>query len=71
MIERLTKLTARSETPLYNLKSLDEVPELVVTPVVPRRVQRSADGKRPTRGVANDGPTSDPSEPTDQVLRST
>ena len=70
MIDRLTKLTARSETPLYNLESLDAIPEPVVTPVVPRRVQRSPDGNRPARVRADSDPATDPSAPSDQILRS-
>lgn len=41
VIETLTHLTARSETPLYNLTDIADVPPAVVTPVLPRRVQRS------------------------------
>lgn len=39
-IERLTKLTARSELPLYNVQKTEDLPPPVVAPVVPRRVQR-------------------------------
>lgn len=70
MIVRLSKLTARSETPLYNLESTAAVPEPVVTPVVPRRVQRSPEGERTARGATETDPPSDPSEPSDQILRS-
>jgi hypothetical protein len=42
-IERLTKLTARTELPLYNFAQSADVPAAVQTPVVPRRVQRRPD----------------------------
>jgi hypothetical protein len=42
-IERLTKLTARTELPLYNFAHAADVPAAVQAPVVPRRVQRRPD----------------------------
>ena len=66
MIDRLTKLTARSETPLYNLESLDAIPAELVTPVVPRRVQRSPDGIRPARGTV-EASEPDTSETAEQI----
>ncbi|WP_333714181.1 dynamin family protein [Yoonia sp.] len=42
-IERLTKLTARTELPLYNFAHAADVPPAVQAPVVPRRVQRRPD----------------------------
>jgi hypothetical protein len=41
VIEALTQLTARTDVPLYNLAQADDVPPAIVTPVTPRRVQRS------------------------------
>ena len=49
MIERLAVLTARSETPLYNLASLADIPAPVVRQVTPRRVQGSAPAARGDR----------------------
>jgi len=43
VIETLTQLTERSETALYNLKEVEDVPPAVVAPVTPRRVQRNDD----------------------------
>lgn len=43
-IEKLTDLTARTETPLYNLTSESDIPAAVPTPVMPRRVHRTKDG---------------------------
>ncbi|MGJ8622128.1 MAG: dynamin family protein [Yoonia sp.] len=40
MIQRISKLTARSDTPLYNVGTADQIPEPVVTPITPRRVVR-------------------------------
>jgi hypothetical protein len=40
LIEKLTKLTSRSDVPLYNLGSAADIPEAVITPVMPRRVAR-------------------------------
>ena len=51
-IERLTELTARSEVPLYNFKQTEDVPPPVVTPVVPRRVQRKAPDQPTERAPA-------------------
>ncbi len=50
MIERLTELTSRSELPLYNYKETEDVPAVVVAPVIPRRVQRQTE--RPKRPAA-------------------
>jgi hypothetical protein len=51
-IEKLTALTARTDAPLYNLATAADIPEAVVTSVMPRRVQRAKDGtdgaSRPT-----------------------
>ena len=45
-IETLTGLTARSEVPLYNLADVEDVPPAIVTPVMPRRVQRTSQDSR-------------------------
>jgi hypothetical protein len=51
-IEKLSALTARTDAPLYNLATAADIPEAVVTSVMPRRVQRTKDGtegaSRPT-----------------------
>lgn len=49
VIEKLTALTARTELPLYNVDSLADIPQPVVAPVMPRRVQRAPDSGRATR----------------------
>ena len=50
MIERLAGLTARSEVPLFNLASKEDIPAPVVKSVLPRRVQRreTAEGETPS-----------------------
>lgn len=63
VIEKLTALTARTELPLYNVDSLSDVPQPVVKPVTPRRIQRPANASRTVRnpapaGEADDLPTS-------------
>lgn len=60
MIERLTELTARSELPLYNFKSTEDIPAPEMTPVMPRRVQR-----RTERPDADPVPAGDVSEDDD------
>jgi len=45
VIETLTQLTARSDVGLYNLRQVEDVPPAVLTPVTPRRVQRSDERK--------------------------
>jgi hypothetical protein len=57
MIERLTELTSRSEVPLYNYQDSEDVPPAVVTPVIPRRVQRQTE--RPERPAAPEAETGD------------
>lgn len=57
MIERLTELTSRSEVPLYNYQDTEDVPPAVVTPVIPRRVQRQTE--RPERPAAPEAETGD------------
>ena len=58
-IERLTRLTARSEMPLYNFERTGDVPEAVVAPVMPRRVQRRGDAPPTERGPAQEAQISD------------
>ncbi len=58
-IDVLTKLAARTERPLYNYGNDTVIPEAVVAPVVPRRVQRSAEGERPARPAAPEGAETD------------
>jgi hypothetical protein len=70
MIGRLTKLTARTEVPLYNFENGKPVPELVVAPVVPRRVQRSTDGATSDRGTSSAQPTEEPAQTPGPILRS-
>lgn len=53
-IEKLQKLAKRSETPLYNYQSAADLPAIAVEPVLPRRVQRSADTRPRTRPEASD-----------------
>lgn len=43
-IEKLAALTARTDTPLYNLATDSDIPAAVATSVMPRRVQRAKDG---------------------------
>jgi len=71
VIEKLTALTARTELPLYNVDSLSDVPQPVVAPVMPRRVQRPTNTsrtvrERPQTDSAEDLPTSI----ADPILRS-
>jgi hypothetical protein len=56
MIENLTKVAARTPQPLYNFGNGQGIPEPVVAPVVPRRVQRAtAEGEaNRSRPLAND-----------------
>ena len=71
VIEKLTALAARTELPLYNVDSLSDIPAPVMSPVVPRRVQRVPDGGRATRERARlETPSEEPTSLTDQVLRS-
>ena len=71
VIERLTALTARTETPLYNIGSVSDIPEQVAPSVVPRRVQRAPDSARPTRERAPAEPSAgSPISSSDGVLRS-
>ena len=42
-IEKLAAITARTETPLYNLGSSDDIPPPAPTSVMPRRVRRAND----------------------------
>ncbi len=68
VIEKLSGLTARTELPLYNVDSLSDIPQPVVAPVMPRRVQRAADSGRATRERAKAGATLRPPAPTpDQI----
>ena len=43
MVENLAALTARSDTPLYNVATAADIPAAIVTSVMPRRVQRATD----------------------------
>jgi len=71
VIEKLTALAARTELPLYNVDSLSDIPAPVMSPVVPRRVQRVPDGGRATRErTRHETPSEEPTSLTDQVLRS-
>jgi hypothetical protein len=51
LIEKLGSITARTEIPLYNLSSLDDIPPAVAISVTPRRVQRTSefDEENPVR----------------------
>ncbi|MFT6074468.1 MAG: GTPase SAR1 family protein [Yoonia sp.] len=40
-IEKLSAITARTDLPLYNLKTSDDIPPPIPTSVMPRRVQRT------------------------------
>jgi len=57
LIERLSEITARTETPLYNIGSRAAIPEPVVTPVMPRRVARPTSNSERVR-ERPEGPTS-------------
>ncbi len=57
LIERLSELTARTETSLYNIGSRAAIPEPVVTPVMPRRVARPTSNSERVR-ERPEGPTS-------------
>jgi hypothetical protein len=71
VIEKLTALTARTELPLYNVDSLSDIPAPVMSPVVPRRVQRVPDGSRAARERTRaETPVEDSTPSPDQVLRS-
>ncbi len=71
VIENLTKLTARTELPLYNVDSLSDIPQPVARPVMPRRVQRPANTSRTVRRPAEADPTDDlPTSIADPILRS-
>lgn len=48
-IEKLTKIVARTNAPLYNLANGAAIPEPVAAPVAPRRVQRPLSGDTATR----------------------
>ncbi|MEJ6402969.1 dynamin family protein [Yoonia sp. 2307UL14-13] len=48
-IQKLADLAARSPEPLYNIANGMGVPEPVVAPVIPRRVQRPLDADKPKR----------------------
>lgn len=66
-IDILTKLTARTELPLYNFENGTAIPEAVVTPIMPRRVHRPTNEER-TRPDAS--PVSDPPATPKRILRS-
>lgn len=66
MIETLSALAARSDTPLYNFESSAAIPAAAA--VVPRRVQRAPDSPRSARATA--GTDQVASDSTDQILRS-
>jgi GTP-binding protein EngB required for normal cell division len=71
VIEKLTALTARTELPLYNVDSLSDIPAPVMSPVVPRRVQRVPDGSRAARERTRlDTSVEDSTPSADQILRS-
>ena len=71
VIEKLTAITSRTELPLYNVDSLSDIPQPVVAPVMPRRVQRSADSGRSARERAKADQSEDlPTSIADPILRS-
>ncbi len=71
VIEKLTKLTARTELPLYNVDSLSDIPQPVSAPVMPRRVQRPANAGGTTRRTADVDDHDDlPTSIADPVYRS-
>lgn len=71
VIEKLTAITTRTELPLYNVDSLSDVPQPIAAPVVPRRVQRAADGGRSARERAKTDNSEDlPTSIADPILRS-
>lgn len=71
VIETLTKLTTRTELPLYNIDSLSDIPQPVTAPVMPRRVQRAANSSRTVRGNHDTDFSEDlPTSIADPILRS-
>ena len=69
-IENLTKLTARSRVPLYNIENGTSIPELVVAPVVPRRVQRATEGEISVRSASDAQPDVEGPDTPSRILRS-
>lgn len=61
MIQTVSELAARSPEPLYNIPNGTQIPEPVVAPVMPRRVERSLDTDRSARQrpAGNDAPAPD------------
>ena len=61
MIQTVSELAARSPEPLYNIPNGTQIPEPVVVPVMPRRVERSLDTDRTARQrpAGNDAPAPD------------
>ena len=57
-IEKVSKLAARSPEPLYNIANGTSIPEPLVAPVMPRRVERPLDTDRTARQrpAANEAP---------------
>ncbi|WP_296422860.1 dynamin family protein [Yoonia sp.] len=49
MIQTVSALAARSSVALYNVANGTTIPEPVVVPVKPRRIERPLDGDRPSR----------------------
>jgi len=62
-IETLQELSARTDMALYNYDDATPIPEPVVTPVMPRRVQRQQDGQRTARTSADQDAGDTPSGP--------
>lgn len=69
-IETLQVLCARTEQPLHNYSDDAPVPEPVVAPVMPRRVQRQSSEERPTRSAGDDGVAPQRVAPTKPIIRS-
>ena len=58
LIEQLTEMTARSETPLFNVGSKEAMPQPVLAAVLPRRVARPSSTSSESVGVRPNRSTS-------------
>lgn len=68
-IETLQDLSSRTDEALYNYADGTPIPAPVVTPVMPRRVQRQTDTPRPARPATPDDGTPTPDAPSGQIIR--
>ncbi len=72
MIQKLSELAARTSSPLYNIANGSTIPEPVVAPVAPRRVQRPLDGQKRVRERPATAPAAEGgATPTAPILRDT